>query len=253
MARPKWRLIVDMGNGYWNMAVDEAMLILRDRGEIPNTIRLYAFRPSCVTIGYFQKVAESVNLDYVRQRGIPVVRRVTGGGSVYHDEHGEVTYCVVADISEFPGSIEDSYRRICSALVRAVRSFGLPAEFKPVNDVVIRGRKVSGSAQARRSRALMQHGTLMYDTNLEELARVLRAPAEKLRAHGVSSIYERVTTLSRELGRKVRREEVVGALVRAFEVELGVRLARGSYTRGEEELARQLLKKYRSEEWLYRR
>lgn len=249
----KWRLLIDVNDCYWNMAMDEAMLLLKDKGVIPNTIRLYVIRPSAVTIGYFQKLKESVNLEYVMVNNIPVVRRITGGGSVYHDEFGEVTYCVVSDLSEFPGDIEDSYRKICGALVRAIKKLGLKAEFKPVNDIIVNGKKISGSAQARKSRALMQHGTLMYDTDLQMLARVLRAPREKLRAHGVVSIFERVTTLSRELGRKVKREEVVDALVKSFEKEFDIRLVRSNYLREERKLAENLVKKYRSREWLYKR
>jgi len=249
----KWRLLIDVNDCYWNMAMDEAMLLLKDKGVIPNTVRLYVIRPSAVTIGYFQKLKEAVNLEYVTANNIPVVRRITGGGSVYHDEFGEVTYCVVSDISEFPGDVEDSYRKICGALVKAIEKLGLKAEFKPVNDVIVNGKKVSGSAQARKSKALMQHGTLMYDTDLQVLARVLRVPREKLKAHGVASIFERVTTLSRELGRKVRREEVVDALVKSFEKELDIRLVRSNYLREERKLAEELVKKYRSREWLYKR
>jgi len=251
--RRKWRLLIDVGDGYWNMAMDEAMLLLKDRGLIPNTVRLYVIRPSAVTIGYFQKLKEAVNLVYVTTNNIPVVRRITGGGSVYHDEFGEVTYCVVSDISEFPGNIEDSYRKICSVIVRAIEKLGLKAEFKPINDVIVNGKKVSGSAQARKKRALMQHGTLMYNTDLEVLAKVLKAPKEKLKIHGVATIFERVTTLSRELGREVRREEVVDALVKAFEKEFNIRLVRSNYLEEERKLAQKLLRKYTSKEWLYRR
>jgi len=249
----KWRLLIDVGDGYWNMAIDEAMLLLKNEGVIPNTIRLYVMRPSAVTIGYFQKLREAVNLEYVIANGIPVIRRITGGGSVYHDEFGEVTYCVVSDISEFPGDIEDSYRKICSALVSAIEKLGLKAEFKPVNDVLVNGKKVSGSAQARKDKALMQHGTLMYDTDIQMLARVLKAPKEKLKAHRVESIFERVTTLSRELGRKVRREEVIDALVKSFEKEFDIKLIRSNYFKEERRLARKLVEKYRSKEWLYKR
>jgi len=248
-----WRLIVDAHDVFWNMAMDEAMLLLRNRGVIPSTVRLYVIKPSAVTIGYFQKIKEAVDLEYITTNNIPVARRITGGGSVYHDEAGEVTYCVVADTSEFPGDVEDSYRRICGVLVRAIGKFGVKAEFKPVNDIIINGRKISGSAQARKGRALMQHGTLMYNTDIEVLANVLKAPKEKLKAHGVKSILERVTTLSKELGRKVERDEVIKALIESFEEELDIRLVKGSYVEEEVKLAGRLLEKYRSREWLYRR
>ena len=249
----EWRLLVGEGDAYWNMALDEALLELRREGRSPDTLRLYVFKPSAVTIGYFQKIGEAVDLEYAERAGIPVVRRATGGGSVYHDERGEITYSIATTVDKVPRAIVESYRHICRGLVYALEELGLEAEFVPVNDVVVRGRKISGSAQLRRGRGVLQHGTLMYATDLEILARVLRVPREKLAARGISSIYERVTTASRELGRRVTREEVVEALKKGFERALGVRLVPGSLTGEELELARELVEKYRSREWNFRR
>lgn len=248
-----WRLIIDEGNAYWNMAIDEAMLVLKDRGLIPNTLRLYVFRPSAVTIGYFQRVLESVDVEFVESRGIDYTRRITGGGSVYHDADGEVTYSVTALIDDISRNIMDSYRVICQGVVNAIRELGLEATFVPVNDVIINGKKVSGSAQSRRRNALLQHGTLMYNTNLITLSNALKAPKEKLLSHKAVSIFDRVTTVSRELGRVVSREEVINALIRGFSKALNIDLELGGYTREELELANELVKKYRGREWIYQR
>ncbi len=246
----RWRLVFLDGDGPLNMGLDEAILNSVSRGESPPTLRLYAFKPSAVTIGRFQRVRESVDLDAARRLGVPVVRRITGGGSVYHDELGEVTYSVVAPVRLFPGSILDSYRVICSGLVKALDILGLRAQFVPVNDVVVNGKKISGSAQVRRAGALLQHGTLMYATDLDTLASLLRAPREKLESHGVSSIRERVTTVSIELGRGISREEVQEAMLRGFEEALGAEFQRGEPTDRElaeaERLARE---RYGREAW----
>jgi len=232
------------------MALDEAILDSVSAGRSPPTLRLYAFKPSAVTVGRFQRVEESVDLDLARGMGVPVVRRMTGGGSVYHDELGEVTYSVAAPIRLFPGSILDSYRTICSGLIRALAALGLEASFVPVNDVVVNGRKISGSAQVRRSGALLQHGTLMYATDLDTLASLLRAPREKLQSHGVSSIRERVTTVSAELGREVSREEVQEAMLRGFEEALGAEFERGEPTDLELSEAERLIgERYGRDEW----
>ncbi len=249
----RWRLLIDPGDVFWQMAVDEALLELRRRDRSPSTLRLYIISPSAVTIGYFQKIREAVDLEYAEERGIPVVRRVTGGGSVYHDENGEVTYAVIAKVGELPADVVESYRAICSGLVEALKELGLEAEFVPINDVVVGGKKISGSAQLRRGDAVLQHGTLLYATDLETLARVLKAPKEKLAEKGVRSIYERVTTVSKELGREVSRDEVVEAMVKGFSRALGVELEPGSLTEEEVELARRLEAKYRSREWNFRR
>ena len=249
-----WRLIIDRGDLYWNMALDEAMLLLREEHKIPNTLRLYVFDPSAVTLGYHQKVEDAVDEKYLVERGVKFTRRITGGGSVYHDKLGEVTYSVVAAIEDISQDIEKSYELICRGLVYAIEELGLEAEFRPVNDVLVSNKKVSGSAQARKRNALLQHGTLMYDTNLEELARCLRAPKEKLDSHKVRSIRERVTTLSLELERKVTRDEVVKAMIRGFGKALGIRdLKPSEYSPEELELAQRLRRKYTSKEWIYKR
>mgnify|MGYP003878362175 FL=1 len=248
-----WRLLVGEGDAYWNMALDEALLELKRRGLTRSTLRLYVFKPSAVTIGYFQKIEDSVDLEYAARHGIPVVRRATGGGSVYHDEKGEVTYAVISEVGEVPADIQECYEYICTGLVYALEKLGLKAEFVPINDIVVRGKKISGSAQLRRGRAVLQHGTLMYNTDLETLARVLKVPKEKLREKGISSIYERVTTVSRELGRPVSREEVIDAMIEGFSRALGVELKRGELTSEEIALTRELESKYRSREWNFKR
>lgn len=249
-----WRLIIDEGRDpYMNMAIDEAMLILRERGDIPNTVRIYWFKPSSVTIGYFQKVKDSVNEEYLVEKGIPFTRRITGGGSVYHDENGELVYAIVASLRDFPSDPIERYRTICMGIVYGVEKFGLKAEFKPINDVVVNNKKVSGSAQTWRKNAFLQHGTFMYATDLEALASCLKAPKEKLVSHGAASIRDRVTTVSLELGRVVSREEAVEALVQGFTKALNVNFFKDNLSERELELARGIYGKYSSKEWIYRR
>ena len=182
------------------------------------------------------------------------MRRITGGSSVYHDANGEVTYAVVASEKLFPRDVAESFAVICRGIVYALRELGLKAELAPINDVVVGKKKISGSAQVRREGALLQHGTLLYNTDLEILARVLRAPKAKLASHGVKSIYERVTTVSRELGRKVSREEVIEALKKGFSKALNITLTEGELTEKELKLATRLRdERYSREEWLFKR
>ena len=246
-----WRLVyLSEYDGYWNMAIDEAMLILRARNRIPNTLRLYVFKPSAVTVGYFQSPMEEVNIDYCKKHGIAIVRRITGGGAVYHDERGEVTYAVVVDERDAPKDIIESYKFFCGGLVEALRVLGLAAEFRPINDILISGRKVSGSAQTRRRGAILQHGTLMYDTDISVLAVVLKVVPEKLKDKGVSKLEERVITVSKALGRKVGRDEVAKAMIKGFSKALGVDFEEGELTREELELAEKLVReKYSLDKW----
>lgn len=242
----RWRLLLESGDAATNMAVDEALM----RFGTP-TVRFYRFSPSSVTIGYFQRVSSAVNLDEVSRLGVKVVRRITGGGSVYHDENGELTYSVVAPEGFFPRGLAESMRYICEGVVRTVRAFGLGAEFSGVNDVVVARRKISGSAQAREHGILLQHGTIMYATDLERLASILAAPKEKLSDKGVSSILERVTTISRELKRVVSFDEVLNAALEGFSF-LG-EFQEGELSEEEWRLVDMLVEKYSSDDWNFRR
>ncbi len=248
------RLIIDGHlDPYYNMGFDEALLTLRDREEIPPTLRLYMWEPSAVTIGYFQRIRDVVNLEYAREKNIPVIRRITGGGAVYHDSHGEITYSIVADVRGRFTDVQESYKIICGGIVNALRKLGLDAVFKPVNDILLNGKKVSGSAQTRRRRTLLQHGTLMVSTDLDELAKLLIVPREKLLSHRVTNIRDRVTTVSIELGKYMRPEEIVPYLIEGFQEALNARLIEEKPGPGETSLARILAEKYRSYEWNFKR
>ncbi|MEM4975896.1 MAG: biotin/lipoate A/B protein ligase family protein [Desulfurococcaceae archaeon] len=237
---------------YWQMAIDEAMLVLRTRGEIENTLRLYRFVPSAVTIGYFQKVKEAVNLEFLEEKGIPFTRRITGGGSVYHDADGEVTYSIVLPANGPLTDVQESYRVICSGLVYALRELGVEAEFVPVNDVVVQKRKISGSAQTRRMGYILQHGTLMYATNLDTLEKALLVPTVKLESKGVKSIKERVITLKQVIG-DVDLEALIRSLIRGFSRALNAEIYYDQLNEKELELAKQLVNKYRDHAWIFRR
>ncbi len=197
----------------------------QDGGRVPDTVRLYAFSPSSITIGRFQSVRHDVNLEEARRLGIPVVRRITGGGSVFHDEFGgEITYSVVIGEDYHPAlrNVEESYRYLAGPLVDALEELGLDAGFSGLNDIVANGKKISGSAQTRRKGVILQHGTFMYSTRLEVLARVLRVSKAKLSDKGgVSSIWERVTTLEREGGIKMNRWEAYELLKEKFSAAFG--------------------------------
>ncbi|WP_297500821.1 biotin/lipoate A/B protein ligase family protein [Thermococcus sp.] len=231
------------------MAIDEAILLARIEGKVPDTVRLYAFSPSSITIGRFQSVRHDVNLDEARKLDIPIVRRITGGGSVFHDEFGEITYSVIIGEDFHPSlrNVESSYRYLAGPLVDALNDLDLEAAFSGLNDIVVNGKKISGSAQTRRKGIILQHGTFMYATRVDVLGRVLRASKEKLRDKGVSSIWERVTTLERE-GIRLTRWEAYELLRESF--TRGFDIEEGELTDYELELAEKLIEeRYGNREW----
>jgi len=127
------------------------------------------------------------------------------------------------------------------------------AEFKPVNDVQVNGKKISGSAQTRRWGSVLQHGTVLVSPDVRRMFELLKVSPEKISDKFIASVFERVTTVERELGQKPSFEAVHGVMVKGFEETLGVKLTEGDLTEEELELAKQLRPKYVSEEWLKRR
>ncbi len=243
-------------DGYAQMAIDEALLELRSRNEVCDWLRLWRFCPSAVSIGYFQRVSRVVNVEEVEKLGIHLVRRFTGGGAVYHDQRGEVVYSVALEVRGELSDVAKSFEIVCGAIVEALRELGIEdVSFKPLNDVVVKGRKISGSAQARRfgeTRALLQHGTLLVSTDLSIMERVLKPPIEKLRGYGVARVRDAVIRLVDVVG-EVPLEKIVDALIAGFERALRRHVIEDSLPSKVLELAKKLEPRFRSREWVYSR
>lgn len=253
----EWRIMgLDVNDAYTNMAIDEAICRLRSRGKSPNTIRIYRWLPSAVSIGYFQLVDKEVNLEACKRLRVDVVRRMTGGGAVYHDYEGEVTYSVIVnqDHPRVPRNIVKSYELICSGVVNALKKMGIKAEFKPINDIVANGKKISGNAQTRRWGVVIQHGTILVDTDVRTMFKVLRVSKEKISDKLIKSAEERVTTIRRELGGRASFEEVSDVLKETLPDVFGVRPVKSSLSEEEKELANQLrAEKYSTRRWVFER
>ena len=233
-----WRLLL---TGYRsaaeNMALDEAVLHDVVTGDSPPTIRFYGWDPSAVSIGYFQGIEQEVDLEVCRDQDVAVVRRLTGGGAVYHDREGEITYSLIVreDAPGIPKKILDSYALLCGALVVGFERLGLPAQYHPINDILVNGKKISGNAQTRRFGGLLQHGTLLCTVDLQRMFSLLKVPNEKIRDKLIQGVEERVTSIQRELG-EVDTGAVTQAMIAGFETVLDIRLVEG--TRSAAELAR---------------
>lgn len=242
-----------MDDAFTSMAIDEALLRLNAEGKSPNTIRFWRWLPSTVSIGCFQSVEREVDLEVAKRYGVDVVRRITGGGAVFHDHGGELTYSVVCRQGDVPDDIIESYRVICGGLVRGFERLGLRAEFKPVNDVLGNRKKISGSAQTRRWGSVLQHGTVLISPDVRKMFELLKVSPEKISDKFIASVFERVTTVERELGRKPSFEEVREAMRTGFEQTFGIKLVEGDLTHEELNLAAELKPKYASQEWLRKR
>lgn len=233
-------------DAYTNMALDEAIMESVRAGRSAPTVRLYGWTPSAISIGYFQGLHYEVNVAACRAAGVEVVRRLTGGGAVYHDTAGEVTYSLIAPERLYPRDILASYQIICGYVVAALRDLGLDASFQPINDIAVEGKKISGNAQTRRGGILLQHGTVLYRVDVETMFSLLTVSEVKVSDKVIQSVRKRVTSL--EAYTAASREALIAALERAF--SQGLRVERGDYTPAELARAAELAEtKYRTEAW----
>lgn len=244
----EWRLLLhEARDAFTNMAVDESLLI---SGK--PTVRLYRWKPSAISVGYFQGIKEEVNLRECERHGIDVVRRISGGGAVFHDEKGEVTYSLVAPEEMLPKNILASCDMICSSIARGLGYLGVNAEFSPLNDIVVDGKKISGSAQTRRHGNVLQHGTVLIDPDIEMMFSLLNVSAKKLEGKNIDRASKRVTSLREKIG-AVNEKELIKSLVKGFEDGFGIRLADGEMDGEETGRIGKLREKYASKEWNFKR
>jgi lipoate-protein ligase A len=245
-----WRVIgLNAYSGAENMAIDEAVSVMVAEGRSPPTMRFYRWSPGAVTIGCFQCINDEVDMDACRRLGVDFVRRSTGGGAVYHDPAGEITYSVVAPVSYFSKDIRESYREICSFIVKGLATLGINAVFRPINDVVVDGRKVSGSAQMRRHGVLTQHGTILYGLDRKTMFSVLKPSKLKLSDKPVDSFEAGVTCVKELCGASI--EQLYDAILHGFTD--GKEWQFGTLTENELALAKDVAWKYDSYEWNFSR
>ncbi len=243
----KWRLIdFEYWNAWMNMAFDEAIGEAVKAGSSPPTIRFYGWNPSAVSIGCFQCLQDEVDLTACQREGVDFVRRRTGGGAVYHDKDGEITYSVIAPEEIMDKDINKAYATICGWIIDALDVLELSATFAAINDILTDGKKISGSAQTRRGGVFLQHGTLLYNVNPTKMFSILKVGRTKISDKAISSYEERVTSILRQA--KVPKDRVLLELRRSF--TKGKEWESGTYTSAEKERARQLvLDRYSRQEW----
>lgn len=256
----QWRLLeLETHDPYMNMAIDEAILTAKTANHVVNTIRFYRWNPSAVSIGKFQKLENEVWLENCRKHGVGFVRRITGGGAVYHDAGDEITYSVVASKEDLEASsITEVYARTYSGLAEALHILGIRADFSEGNakvcpNLTVNGRKISGSSQSHKHGTVLQHGTLLIDVDFERMFAFLRVPWAKTCMEIVDVAKQKITSVKTELGKEIAIEQVSGALVEGFQNALGIELVEDSLSVYELDIALKLAKeKYATDEWNFR-
>jgi lipoate-protein ligase A len=206
-------------------------------------LRIYSWSPSAVTLGYFQKREIETDEEFCALHGVDIIRRITGGGAVFH-EH-EITYSIILSLSDekVPEAILDSYVKILSPVISALRSFGVNASHSPINDIVVDGKKISGSAQTRRHGILLQHGTILLSMNKEKAFSCLKVPQKKIADKGIVDPSSRIFTLSDLLGDTVADNDFVASfrnkVAREFAECFSSDLAEESFSEDEKHFAEQ--------------
>ncbi|CQR47022.1 Lipoate-protein ligase LplJ [Paraliobacillus sp. PM-2] len=179
-----------------NLAIEE--YVLKNFGEEDTYLLFYINQPSII-IGKNQNTIEEINTKYVEDQGIKVVRRLSGGGAVYHDE-GNLNFSF---ITRDDGDSFHNFAKFTQPVVEALQKLGVPAELKGRNDLVADGRKISGNAQFTTRGRMFSHGTLMYDSEIEHVVSALNVNAEKIKSKGIKSIRSRVANISEFMERKL--------------------------------------------------
>jgi lipoate-protein ligase A len=250
-----WRLILDdKCNGYYNMAVDEALLRFYPRQKIP-TLRIYGWQSQFISIGYHQKSETFLS----PHTTIPFVRRITGGAAILHAD--EITYSIALSTSDLdlPIKVKDSFRVLCSFLMSFYRKLGLsPFFIKDIApyevsrcgaicfdsyeeyDISIRGRKIGGNAQRRSKNIIFQQGSIPQTVDYQAMCH----------AFGSNELQERVTFLDKLLGYKTNFYHLQQILAETFQETFCIGLEKGALSFEEEQLALRLLKrKYMQDTW----
>jgi lipoate-protein ligase A len=253
--KEKWRLLqTGYKSAYTNMAIDRAVMITNTKNSAPPTVRFYGWKPSAISIGYFQSLKDEVELDICNRLNIDYVRRITGGGAVFHEN--ELTYSIVISESHpsIPKNILKSYNRICGAIVKGLNKIGIESNYSPINDILSNGKKISGSAQTRKLKTVLQHGTVLMDVNVDKMFSVLKVPNEKIKDKLILNVKERVTSIKEILCEDISFNEIANSMKKGFEEEFDIELYKGELTKEEMELAKKFENKcFSSYDWNHRR
>ena len=183
-----------------NLAIEEYALKNLDRNE---TYLLFYINEPSIIIGKNQNTIEEINLEYVEKNGIQVVRRLSGGGAVYHDL-GNLNFSF---ITKDDGESFHNFRKFTEPVIKALKKLGVNAELSGRNDIEVEGRKISGNAQFSSRGRMFSHGTLLFNSEMEHVASALKVSKDKIESKGIKSIRSRVANISEFLEEKITIEQ----------------------------------------------
>jgi len=265
--RNRWRLILDGPRiAFMNMAIDEAIFSrTREERSIP-TLRFFQWEKPSISYGYAVEVEKELDIHYCQENDIPIVRRITGGGVVFHQ--CDITYSIIfpEDIVPATHSVLDSYKFINQIFIAGLKNFGITGNYydlteqrqpepggenvcfiKPTQyDVVYEGKKLVGNAQRRKKGYILNHGSLLFSNDYKEMLPCLKAPDP-------GKMTEMATTIETLAGPNSTREAVINAIVEGFAKKLNIELIDSGLLPSEIGQADQYCReKYSTYQWNYR-
>ncbi|MFQ5455881.1 MAG: biotin/lipoate A/B protein ligase family protein [Nitrospirota bacterium] len=242
-----------------NMALDEAIAMACRNSLVPPTIRFHTWDSPVLSVGRFQKIERDINIEMCNKLGIDIVRRISGGKTVYHKD--ELTYSVISKKSDniYSKDRYSSQRIIAAALIAGLKRIGVYAEIvQPVkdrgdirdmpycflsasqNEIVFKGKKLVGSAQKRWRDIFLQQGSILIDFSPQETLSLINFPAEDIREKRIRDAEGKITSLNRILSIYIQVNEIKDALVRGFREVFGIRIEEGHIIQYERELSMKL-------------
>ncbi len=247
-------MLIDSTDPTLNLAIEETLLqqaMASDETQDDNkgVFLLWQNAPSII-VGRHQNTRQEVNEKLVARHSLPVVRRMTGGGAVYHDL-GNVNFSFIVPASSVPASDRGmNFQHFLQPILETLHDFDIPATFSSRNDVTCHGRKISGSAQLRRRNTILHHGTLLVSLDLDMLGAVLTGAPDKYVSKGIDSIRSRVANLQEFLPAHMTVDTALDALKSALVARCASHTMEldADILHRAEKLAQE---KYRTEAWNY--
>jgi len=253
---------IDSGfnDAFTNMAIDEALLQFC---QVP-TLRVYGWNPASISVGYNQNIQKEINIEYCKKNNIDIVRRITGGKAVFHDKEITYSFIIPKNNNLLPIEVNQSYRIIAKALVIALKNIGIKSEIKKIPEriatpicfnnsnwyeLLVNGRKISGSAQRRMEGKVLQHGSLLIDFDYNINNSLFNSNDI---IDNILNLKNRITSLNNELNKIINIEELANVIKYGFKENFKFDLIDDSLTEKEIKYANGLRhEKYTRLEWKF--
>ncbi|MFN3410642.1 MAG: biotin/lipoate A/B protein ligase family protein [Exilispira sp.] len=269
MKKNLFRLIIHQENDpYFNMAADEAISFNVGNNLSLPTLRFYRWNPATLSLGYFQKFEKEINYEFCQNNNIGIVRRITGGRAVLHDD--EITYSISIPSNNilFEKNLIDSYKLISEALFEGLLLLGLKPEFNykklpaehssaacfdspSLYEITINNKKIIGSAQKRFQNSFLQHGSIPFTINIEKLFNCFNLDNPQIKEKLINNFKEKAIGINDLLTSKISSIDLINAFSEGFKRKLGIEFIIDNLSNEEIEMINTVLyNKYSSKEWL---